>query len=149
MRSRSKILPVLLLLVALLASCGGDGDGAEGGGGGGGNDPTADLPEVPDSDFEDMTGKSAITIDAKDNVFDPQFVTVSPGTKITFENVGRNPHNVIPVDKAQFDAVPTDQFQPDDVATLVFDEPGVYPYYCSLHGTPSAGMDGRIRVAEG
>lgn len=151
MRSRRRsVLPFLLVLalVGLVASCGGDDD-SSGGSGGGGNDPTADLPAVPDSDFVDKTGESAITIDAKDNKFEPQFVTVSPGTKVTFENVGRNPHNVIPVDKEQFEAVPTDEFQPDDVATISFDEPGIYPYYCSLHGTPSAGMDGRIRVAEG
>jgi plastocyanin len=29
-----------------------------------------------------------------------------------------------------------------------FDDAGDYPYYCSLHGTPTAGMDGRIRVAD-
>ena len=47
------------------------------------------------------------------------------------------------------ESVPVEDFQPDDTATITFDEPGVYPYYCSLHGTPSAGMDGRIRVVEG
>ena len=36
---------------------------------------------------------------------------------------------------------------PDD--PIVFPgEPGMYPYYCSLHGTPSKGMVGRVQVAE-
>jgi plastocyanin len=142
MRTRARLLPVVLLVALLAAACGDDG----GGGGEGANDPTANLPEVADSEFVDMTGKGEITIEAKDNKFEPQFVTVSPGTKVTFENKGRNPHNVIPVDKEQFEAVPTDEFQAGDVATIAFDDVGIYPYYCSLHGTPSAGMDGRIRV---
>jgi plastocyanin len=145
MRTRAFLLPFLVLVTVLAVACGGDDGGS---GDGGGSDATDGLPEVPEADFVDMTGKSEITIDAKDNKFDPQFVTVSPGTKVTFDNVGRNPHNVIAVDKEQFESVPTDQFQPGDNATIVFDDAGVYPYYCSLHGTPSAGMDGRIRVAE-
>jgi plastocyanin len=30
----------------------------------------------------------------------------------------------------------------------VLDEPGDYAYYCSLHGTPTAGMIGGLRVVE-
>ena len=142
MRSRVRFVPVLLAVTVLAVACGGgDGDSDAA------NDPTADLPKVADSEFVDMTGKSEVVIDAKDNKFEPQFVTVSPGTKVTFENKGRNPHNVIPVDKSQFEAVPTDKFQPDATGEITVDDAGVYPFYCSLHGTPSAGMDGRIRVA--
>ena len=94
-----------------------------------------------------MTGEAQITIEAKDNKFEPQFVTVSPGTEITFVNEGRNPHNVIPVEKDEFEAITTEDFQPDDSGMLSFPDTGDFPYYCSLHGTPSAGMDGRIRVA--
>lgn len=144
MQHRRRLVPLVLFVALVAAACGGD----DGGSSSGADDPAAGLPEVADSEFVDMTGEAAITIDAKDNKFDPQFVTVSPGTKVTFDNVGRNPHNVIPVDKDQFDAVPTDEFQPNDTATIQFDDAGLYPYYCSLHGTPSAGMDGRIRVAE-
>jgi plastocyanin len=135
-------MPVLLLATSAVA-CGGEEDSS------GGADPTAGLPEVAESEFEDLTGEAQITIDAKDNVFEPEYVTVSPGTEITFENRGRNPHNVVPAAKEQFETIPADQLQPDDTATIVFDEPGIYPYYCSLHGTASAGMVGRIRVAEG
>ena len=31
---------------------------------------------------------------------------------------------------------------------MVFDEPGEYPYYCTLHGTETAGMVGTIRVVD-
>jgi plastocyanin len=147
MRTRARFLPVVLLVAVVAAACGGD----DGGGGASVStiDPVENLPEVADSEFVDMTGESEVLIEAKDNKFAPQFVTVSPGTKVTFENKGRNPHNVIPVVDDQFPTVPTDEFQSGDTAVVTFDEAGLYPYYCSLHGTPSAGMDGRIRVAEG
>jgi uncharacterized cupredoxin-like copper-binding protein len=48
----------------------------------------------------------------------------------------------------QFETIPVDQLPPGGAATLVLDEPGIYPYYCSLHGSASAGMVGRIRVAQ-
>lgn len=140
MRIRPRLLAGLVVVTLLAVGCGDDNSGGE--------SAAEGLPEVAASEFVDMTGESEIVIDAKDNVFETQFVTVSPGTKVTFENAGRNPHNVIPVDKSQFESIPADQFRPDDSATRTFEDPGVYPYYCSLHGTPSAGMDGRIRVAE-
>ena len=93
-----------------------------------------------------MTGRDEIVIDAKDNKFEAKFVTVSPGTKIVFENRGRNPHNVVPVEKDQFETITVEDFQPGATGTLVVEDDELYPYYCSLHGTATAGMDGRIRV---
>lgn len=137
---RARILVLLIAVAVVVVACGGD----EGGGG----DPTEGLPEVADSEFEDLTGQTEIVIEAKDNVFDPEYVTVSPGTEITFDNRGRAPHNVVASSKGQFETIPADELQAGDTATIVFDEPGIYPYYCSLHGTASAGMIGRIRVAQ-
>lgn len=139
---RARFLVLLIAVSVVVVACGGD----EGGGGGG--DPTEGLPEVADSEFEDLTGQDRVDIEAKDNVFDPEYVTVSPGSEIVFENTGRNPHNVVPAQREQFETIPADQLQPGDSASLVFDEPGIYPYYCSLHGTASAGMVGRVRVVE-
>ncbi len=135
----------MVLVSSVAVGC---GDESTDGGSSAAPDPTEELPEVPDDEFVDMTGQAEIVIEARDNTFVPQFVTVSPGTEITFDNKGRNDHNVIPVDESQFEAIPTDELQPGDTAVLTFDEPGLYPYYCSLHGTPSAGMDGRVRVAD-
>lgn len=146
MRARGRFLLVIVAFLAL-GAVGCSDDAAEDSG-----PVTVDtaegLPAVSDDEFVDMTGQSEIVIDARDNTFVPQFVTVSPGTEITFDNTGRTAHNVIPVDDSQFAAIPTDDLQPGDTAVLTFDDPGLYPYYCSLHGTPSAGMDGRIRIAE-
>ncbi len=125
----------VVLLVAVGASCGDDSSGG-----------STELPVVADSEFVDMTGKDEIVIDAKDNKFEPKFVTVSPGTKVVFENRGRNPHNVVPVEKDQFETITVEDFQPGAKATLEVGDDDLYPYYCSLHGTATAGMDGRIRV---
>lgn len=99
-------------------------------------------------DFEDMTGEASVVIQARDNAFVPEHVVISAGTEVTFDNRGRNPHNALPVDEGAFTEVPTEDLQPGDEATVAFDEPGEYPYYCSLHGTETAGMIGTIRVTD-
>lgn len=109
---------------------------------------TQGLPVVPESKFVDKTSLPEVTVMVKDNVYSPQYITVSPGTKVVFNNVGRNPHNVIPVQKGAFEQIATDDLQPDEQAQVIFDAPGMYPYFCSLHGTPKAGMNGRVQVAE-
>ena len=113
-----------------------------------GDQATEGLPVVPQSEFVDKTSLPEVTVMVKDNVYSPKYITVSPGTKVVFNNVGRNPHNVIPVQKGAFEQIATDDLQPDEQDQVVFDEPGMYPYYCSLHGTPSKGMVGRVQVAE-
>ena len=111
--------------------------------------PTVDLEAVT---FEDQTGKPAVIIDAVDNNFEPQYIEVSPGTKITFRNDGRNSHNVVPIGSDGFDEIKTDDFEPGTEVeitlgqTATLDEPGDYRYYCTLHGTTNKGMIGAIRV---
>ena len=108
---------------------------------------TTPLPPVPASEYADQTGKAEITIQAVDNSFRTQYTKVSPGTKVTFTNMGRNPHNGVGVKEGQFTDIPTDKFQPGDSGTItVPDTPGEVPFYCSLHGTPRAGMTGRLLV---
>ena len=120
---------------------GGSSDGADGG-------ALEGLPVVADSEYEDLTGESEVVIAARDNNFVPQYVTISPGTKVTFINEGRNPYNVIAVEDGAFPDIPTEDLQPAAEADITFEDAGDFPYYCSLHGTPSAGMTGRLRVVE-
>jgi plastocyanin len=136
-------LAVVLCLSLVAAACGGDDDGAAAP-----TDVAAELPDVPESDYEDLTGQASVVIEARDNTFVPQYAVVSPGTEITFENRGRNPHNVIAVEAGAFVDIPTEDLQPGDSPSMVMEDPGDFPYYCSLHATPSRGMIGRIRVAE-
>lgn len=147
-RRRPPVPPVLAVPVVvgalLLGGCASDQDAGDA------QAPETDveLPEVPDEEFVDATGEDTVTIQARDNTFTPQYVTVSPGTAVRFDNVGRNVHNAIPVAEGAFDEVTTEEFEPGDEVEVTFDAPGLYPYYCSLHGTETRGMVGRIRVAD-
>lgn len=131
---------VLVAAAALAAGCGGGSSSSSSSGG------AADLPEVPAKDFVDETGRKAVTVEAVDNNFDPQYVKVSKGTTITFSNVGRNPHNVVPVEQGAFTPIPTEKFAPGDSGTVTLNTPGTYAYYCTLHGAAARGMAGRIVV---
>lgn len=83
-----------------------------------------------------------------DNSFIDEVVEVEAGTEILWTNNGRNEHNVVPVDETEEWGVETTDFQPGDEYARVFDVPGEYPYYCSIHGTPEVGMTGTIVVTE-
>jgi plastocyanin len=74
------------------------------------------------------------------------YIEVRAGTKVTFTNRGRNQHDVQPVDAGSFAPIPATDFQPSDGDSITFELPGDYSYYCSLHGTPTKGMIGAIRV---
>ncbi len=148
-RLRSAGFFVLASCLVLAVSCSGSGSsGSPDTSASPADQATQGLPVVPQSKFVDKTSLPEVTVMVKDNVYSPQYITVSPGTKVVFNNVGRNPHNVIPVQKGAFEQIATDDLQPDEQAQVIFDAPGMYPYFCSLHGTPKAGMNGRVQVAE-
>lgn len=145
------IAVVVTIGVALVvAACG--GDGSSGAGSASSGEPTTStasaVPSVPESDYVDLTGSTSVEIDALDNKFRPQYATVKVGTAVTFKNDGRSVHNVLPVTEGAFPPIEADAFQPDDEVTVTFDEPGLVPYYCSLHGTTTKGMVGGLRVVD-
>ncbi|MCB1257643.1 MAG: cupredoxin domain-containing protein [Microthrixaceae bacterium] len=145
MRSRTLRTVVLALAVAvLLVGCGGSDNNADNA-----NSGPAGLPTIPEKSWVDQTGKKKVVVDTRDNVYVPENIIVSPGTEIVFENTGRNPHNVIPAQKGDFEEIPVSKLQPKDSASITLDSEGEIPFYCSLHGTPKAGMKGRIKVSKG
>lgn len=119
-------LALTLLLAGFgLTACGSSGDSGD-----------ADLVEGVSKD-----------VDAVDNSFQPGEITVQAGTEIVFSNRGRNDHNIVPADPDQDWGIAVDDFKPGTTADPVrFTEPGTYGYYCSIHGTPTAGMTGTITV---
>jgi plastocyanin len=148
---------VFAAVLAAVGCGGGDGaDGAAGGeaagggaglssGGGEGADDGATDAEVPD-DVVVIDG-NVVAVSSLDNTFRVQNIQVAPGTTVTWSNDGRNEHDVLPVEGDAW-GVETDAFQPGDAYQHTFDEPGVYPYYCSIHGTTTAGMIGTVVVAD-
>lgn len=142
---RSIAVVVTIGVALVVAACG--GDGSSGAGSASSGEPTTSVgPSVPESDYVDLTGSASVQIDALDNKFKPQYATVKVGTAVTFKNDGRSVHNVLPVTEGAFPPIEADAFQPDDEVTVTFDEPGLVPYYCSLHGTTTKGMVGGLRV---
>ena len=86
-------------------------------------------------------------VDGLDNSFLPEELTVQAGTEIVFTNRGRNDHNVIPADEGEDWAIEVDDFGPGvEAEPIAFEEPGRYDYFCSIHGTATAGMIGSITV---
>lgn len=111
----------------------------------------ADVAEADDVVVEPMTfAPNGVTIDVRslDNSFIQPVVEIEAGTEIQWINGGRNDHNVLPVDESLTWGVDRDTFVPGERYSHVFDQPGVYPYYCSIHGTKEAGMVGAVVVVE-
>lgn len=86
-----------------------------------------------------------VKIDAIDNTFVPEVVTVTEGSEVVWENDGRNEHDIIPVDGAPFE-IGLDEFGPGATYSWTASSPGTYRYYCSIHGTATAGMIGTVQV---
>ncbi|WP_421119033.1 plastocyanin/azurin family copper-binding protein [Aquihabitans daechungensis] len=105
-------------------------------------------PDLSAETFTDLTGESTVDVQARDNSFVEPYIEVSAGTQVDFTNKGRNQHNVIPTTDGAFAEIPVEDFQPKDEGSITFALPGDYTYYCSLHGTPTKGMIGAIRVLQ-
>lgn len=141
-----RLAPLAVVVLLVVSACG-DGSPAADPGGGSASTPShgVDLSEVT---FSDQTGDATVAVDARDNAFRRDYIEVSPGTTITFRNRGRTDHNALPVETGAFAPIEAADLTPGDEASIVIDEPGEYPYYCSLHGTTTVGMVGAIRVVD-
>jgi plastocyanin len=133
----------LVLAAGSLAACGGDDDSTGGDGGLSTSDGSSD-DSVPEDIVVIDTDPAEVT--ALDNSFRPENIEIAPGTEVVWTNKGRNEHNVLHVDGDDW-GVEVDDFQPSATYSHTFDEPGVYRYYCSIHGTTDAGMIGTIVVS--
>ena len=133
----TSIAAIVVLTVGCSSSSGGD---AKAGG------TTTDKGPGAGQKFDDETGNAHVVVKAVDNNFQAQFITVEKGTTVTFQNDGRNRHDVVPDKDGAFPEIPTDQFDPGYTGQVTFNKPGVYGYYCSLHGTPAKGMYGVVKV---
>jgi plastocyanin len=134
-----------------LAGCGGDGgnggSGAkatsgDGGLGNAGEGPSDDIP----ADTVKLTGKD-VRVVALDNTFRAADIEVKAGTTVTWTNRGRNDHDVLPTRGHSWGTAKAG-FTPGATYSTTFDRPGVYHYYCSIHGTTAHGMVGTVVVTK-
>ncbi|MCI0425324.1 MAG: plastocyanin/azurin family copper-binding protein, partial [Actinobacteria bacterium] len=117
-----------LMLALVLAAC-------SGGGGGGG-----------------MIAGEDVVIRMFDNRFEYTEIQIPVGGSVAWLGAGRNPHNAVAVDgswstETVFGSL--EQLE-GDVATLVFETAGTYPFFCTLHGNADGdGMAGTLIVGDG
>lgn len=132
----------------VLASCAADGDDSLRSIAAGGSDaavPTA--PAVTDAVAYQANG-TVVDVLSIDNAFLPEVIEIVAGTEVRWLNNGRNDHDVTPdgdVRRLQW-GIAADGFAPKDEYVRLFDRPGTYVYFCSIHGTPTAGMVGTVVV---
>jgi plastocyanin len=88
-----------------------------------------------------------VRIPAIDNNFRPEASIAKVGDTVTFVNKGKNDHNVLPKTGTEW-GTDIDGLKPTESYSYVFSKPGVYPFYCSIHGTSKVGMVGTITVSE-
>ena len=147
MENKLKNLRVSSVIVAtiLMVSCGADGQ----------DSGVTTIETVP-------ANGEVVNIQALDNSFRPVDFEIAAGTEVMFDNRGRNDHNILP-DTVKDDAgliallasdtsptawgVASTDFVPGDTYSHLFNVPGTYNYYCSIHGAPGAGMYGTLTVS--
>lgn len=95
-----------------------------------------------------------VPVIALDNSFRPEVIEIGVGDEVLWENRGQNEHDVLSVESVEEGpdgavwGVTVEDFQPGAVYSMVFDEPGEYRYYCSIHGSETVGMVGTVIVNE-
>lgn len=85
-----------------------------------------------------------VRISTGDLIFKPSKITVPVGAIVIWENASGEAHTVT-ADEAGFDQP---RLEPGATFEQTFSEPGVYPYFCGIHGGRGGeGMTGTIIVA--
>ena len=142
---RKSLVIATLMSAAMVVGCASDPNDAVGAA----VAPTGDTADATSDVTFPANGTTADVL-AIDNTFGPESLTIVAGTEVVFTNNGRNPHNVLPEgdSEAVTWGVLEEDFLPTDTYSHVFDRPGTYVYYCSIHGTPTAAMHATIIVTE-
>ncbi len=87
-----------------------------------------------------------VAVDMANFAFAPSDLTIPVGTEVTWVNKDSGPRHSATAADGSFD---TGLFDGGDEATITFDTPGTFVYYCLLHGSPDgSGMAATITVTE-
>jgi plastocyanin len=133
--ARTGVLAGALLASAVLAACNGGSTGSTGSGGG-----------------TEEGGKGAAEVVMELVAYKPDRLEVSPGTQVTWTQKDAGFHTVTSgvVEQAAAGVTqkPDGKFDSGDIPegetySFTFEEPGTYPYFCTVH---PATMRGEVRV---
>ncbi len=96
------------------------------------------------------TGPQGTLVNMYDNQYASAVLRIPVGTRVTFLNRGRSPHNAVAADGSwRTDDLPAHSGDGGRGGDVVFDRPGVHPYFCSYHGTAAGqGMAGVVVVGD-
>ncbi len=102
--------------------------------------PTNSVAQVPAS-AATLAPTKGVQVEAWDDYFRPEKITITVGTKVTWVNVGSKKHNVA------YGNLFDQDFNPGETYSYTFDKAGVYQYYCVQHSlSETEGMVGTITV---
>jgi plastocyanin len=87
------------------------------------------------------SGQEEMTVSIQDFFFEPDQLTIAPGTTVTWVNDGQTPHTST-ADDGTWDS---GTLQPGESFSFTFDEPGTYSYLCEIHPE----MTGTVNVTGG
>jgi plastocyanin len=88
-----------------------------------------------------LAPKQVVQVQALDDFFRPQDITVTVGTQVNWLNVGQKKHTV--TNDTLFDS----DLLVGQTFSYTFDKPGTYQYYCVVHSeSPTEGMVGTVTV---
>jgi plastocyanin len=87
------------------------------------------------------SAQEEMTVSIQDFFFEPDQLTVAPGTTVTWVNDGQTPHTST-ADDGTWDS---GTLQPGESFSFTFDEPGTYSYLCEIHPE----MTGTVNVSGG
>jgi plastocyanin len=97
---------------------------------------------------------TTVEVLVRDNIFTPFNLRIRPGVQVRWRNDGFSPHVITASDPEQdfhgAGGVPfgvaSEHFREQQLYTFTFTRPGVYDYYCSIHGLPHQAMHARVTV---
>ena len=141
MRARAHSAVVAAVALLALAGCGADASDVPAA-----SDVSAPSVAVAATNSATVTTTGVtVNVIAIDNTFRAQDTKARVGDTVTFTNKGKNDHDVQPQDGSAW-GVHVAGFHPGDAYSYVFTKPGVYPFFCSIHGTNRKGMVGTVTV---
>jgi plastocyanin len=91
------------------------------------------------------SAQDEMTVSIQDFFFDPDQITVAPGTTVTWVNDGEAPHTVTSTDGKDLDSA---TLQPEDTYSFTFEDGDAgetYAYQCTIHPQ----MTGSVKVSGG
>lgn len=134
----SFIIAGILVGLLVLAACAPAGEGIE-------TEPPAEEPtEEPMEEPAEPPAAEEVEVTMINTTFQPEEITVAPGTTVTWVNEDSFAHTVTSGTRGS----PTDMF--DETVdgggsfSFTFQDPGTYDYFCSIH----PGMSGVVIVEE-